>query len=58
MRARDRIGERRDLVVVAHVDDVRARGSARGFDLGLLGLGALGIDLGDLDAGAVLGEQA
>ena len=29
----------------------------RGLDLGLLALGALGVDLGDLDLGAVLGEQ-
>ena len=37
---------------------MRARGAAGGLDLGLLALGALGVDLGDLDRGAVLGEQA
>ena len=53
-----RLGERGDLVVLADVDDVRARSVAAGrFDLGLLGGGAVGVDLGDLDHGAVLGEQ-
>ena len=51
-------GQALDVGLLAHVDHVHARGATRGLDGRAGALGALGVDLGDLDVRTVLGEEA